>query len=385
MKEINAEKLNKTLEARIQNDLSEGRISCADIIVKQNSQYITRITAGTADTSKGFALPRNSMFRLASMTKPVTGVAVLIGVQNGWFGLEDDLSDHLPQFANMKIAKKDGDGYRIAGDAKKPLKIWHLLTHVNGIMTELDLGYRIYEKTPRSAFESLQTMTDYCATQPLNYEPERFSSYSGYCAFDIAARLIEIKSGMPYADFCRKYIFEPLDLSDMTFCPTDQQWARMVKVHCRTEGRTMIPIELGRHLYEGFPLSYTCAGAGLASTAENYSRFAEMLLNEGSLDGTEILRPEIFAEFAKLRVSCKKTRGCEKDNGWGLGVRVVEGENYPLPVGSYGWSGAYGCHFWVDPVNKITAVYLRANMSYADHGAGDVKAIFEKDVMDALF
>ena len=383
MKILDADKLNKTLEDRLQRDLSEGRISCADIIIKQNSHYICRITAGTADTSKGFALPRGSMFRLASMTKPVTGIAVLLGVQNGWFSLDDDLSNHLPAFKTMNIAKKSGDSYEISGEAKKPLKIWHLLTHVNGIMTELDLGYRIYERMPRSAYENLQTMTDYCASQPLNYEPGRFSSYSGYCAFDIAARLLEIKSGMPYAEFCRRYIFEPLGLNDMTFCPSEEQWSRMVKVHIRTEGKTMVPIDLGRHLFESFPLSYTCAGAGLAATAENYSRFAEMLLNGGSLDGAEILKPEIFAEYAKLRVNTK-TLGCDKNSGWGLGVRVVESEDYHLPAGAFGWSGAYGCHFWVDPVNKITAVYLRSNNSYSDHGVGDVKTIFEKDVMDAL-
>lgn len=383
MRSLNAEKLYETLNRRLECDLEEGRISCADIIISQCGKRVAHITAGTADTSKGFALPNGSMFRLASMTKPVTAVAVLIGVQNGWFSLQDDLAEHMPEFSNMQVAKKKGDGYVIDHPARSPLKIWHLLTHVNGIMTELDLGYRIYEHTPRSAFESLRTMSDYCATQPLNYDPGRFSSYSGYCAFDIAARLIEIKSGMSYADFCRKYIFEPLALYDTTFYPNDEQWSRMVKVHCRTEGRTMVPVELGRHLYESFPLSYSCAGAGLASTAENYSRFAEMLLNEGSLDGVQILKPEIFAEMTRLHVHTT-TVGCDKNSGWGLGVRVVEKDDYHLPAGTFGWSGAYGCHFWVDPVNEITAVYLRSNMSYPDHGIGDVKLIFEKDVMNCL-
>ena len=383
MKTINAEKLNKTLNDRLLRDLEEGRTSCADIIIKQNGECIVHITGGTADTSKGFALPKDSMFRLASMTKPVTAVASLIGVQNGWFSLEDDLSVHMPEFSDMQVAKKKGDGYIVDHPARTPLKIWHLLTHVNGIMTELDLGYRIWEKVPGSAFESLASMSAYCASQPLNFDPERFSAYSGYCAFDIAARLLEIKSGMPYAEFCRKNIFEPLGLSDMTFYPSDEQWARMTKVHVRTENRTMVPIDLGRHIYETFPLSYSCAGAGLASNAENYSRFAEMLLNGGRLDGVEILKPEIFALMPRLWVHTT-TIGCEKDSGWGLGVRVVENENYHLPAGTFGWSGAYGCHFFVDPVNSITAVYLRSNVSYSDHGVGDVKTVFEKDVMDCL-
>jgi len=380
MKTLNVEKLNTVISKRLASDLEAGRISSADIIVSQKGKTVFHTIAGYSDITKGVPLAENSMFRLASMTKPVSGIAALVAVEKGYFSLSDDLADYLPEFSNMQVAKKKGDGYIIDHTAKEPLKIWHMLSHVNGVNTELDLGFRIIEDAPEKAFASIKDMTEYCASAPLNFDPGRFSAYSGYSPFDVIARIIEIKSGMPYAEFVKKFITEPLGISDLCFLPTEEQWNRMVKVSSRVDNKHMATLEMGRHIFEAFPLTYTTAGAGMAGSSAAYNRFAQMLLGKGTLDGVSIISPETFAEYVKCRVS-KTVAGRDPDNSWGLGIRVVENQDYHLPAGSFGWSGAYGCHFWVDPVNEITAVYLRSNNSYGDHGKGDVKLIFEKDVM----
>ena len=142
-----------------------------------------------------------------------------------------------------------------------------------------------------------------------------------------------------------------------------------------------IAIEVDRRIFADFPESYFCAGAGLFSSLSDYVRFASMLQNGGELDGVRILSKQSVDEIATPHVSADIMAGNER---WGLGVRVITEKSYTtLPVGTYGWSGAYGSHFWIDPVNRITAIYMK-NSLY-DGGAGSVTSRqFEKNVFDSL-
>lgn len=322
------------------------------------------------------------MYRLASMTKPVTGVAALIAVERGWFGLDDMVEDYLPQFRDMKVARLE-DGHPVVDhEAHQPLRIWHMLSHCSGIMSECPLGDALFELTPRSAFDSMDASINYCAGQPLAFDPTEYTAYSGYTAFDVVAKIIEMKSGLSYEEFLCRNIFQPLGLTDITFTPTEEQWSRMITMSDRAVGPSAINVEMGRHIFEAFPLSYTCAGASLAGTLHDYSIFAEMLRNRGSYQGAKIFSPELLEELRKPRISVT-TPNRDPISSWGLGVRVVDQPSH-LPIGAFGWSGAYGTHFWVDPENEITAVYLRNSRWYDSHGGGKIGLQFEKDVMACL-
>jgi len=180
----------------------------------------------------------------------------------------------------------------------------------------------------------------------------------------------------------KKYIFDPLGLKDFTYHPTDEQWDRMIVPTDKADGNGLVTVNMGKRTFESLPLSYTSAGAGLVSSIRDYAVFAEMLRCKGRSGDVQIFSPELLEVMTRPRVP-DSTPGRDPVSSWGLGVRVVVKEDV-LPVGSFGWSGAYGTHFWVDPVNQITAIYMRASRWYDSHGCGTIGAQFEKDVMACL-
>ncbi len=382
MRKLNEEKLNKLLSSRLDDDIAAARVSGAQLIVRKEGRVSCRIEKGVQSILTGEPIRKDAIFRMASMTKPVTGAAALIAEDLGLFGIDDLVSDYLKNFDKMNVAElKDGD-IAIVGRSSVPLRIWHMLSHSSGMMAATETGLKLEARKPDSAYESLAAMVEYCSREPLAYEPESYSAYCAYSSFDTVARIIEIKSGMEYKDFLKKYIFEPLGMKDTTYVPTEEQWSRTVTMTDRMAARRLAAVDMGRHTFEGFPLTYTCAGAGLVSTLDDYSVFAEMLLNGGEYNGVRIFSPERIAELTLPRIPAS-TPGRDPVSSWGLGVRVVDKAGV-LPIGAYGWSGAYGTHFWVDPENKLTAIYLRNSRWYDSRGSGSIGAQFEKDVMDCF-
>ena len=185
-----------------------------------------------------------------------------------------------------------------------------------------------------------------------------------------------------FAQFVQENIFNPLGLKDFTYYPTDEQWERMLMLTDRVGGPGLATVNLGKHIFEAFPLSYTTAGAGLVASMADYAVFAEMLRNRGTYRGVQIVPEERFQEMVTPYVP-RETPGRDPVSGWGLGVQLVDGDGV-LPKGTFGWSGAYGTHFWVDPVNEITAIYLRGSHWYDSHGCGMIGLQFEKDVASCL-
>ena len=227
--------------------------------------------------------------------------------------------------------------------------------------------------------QSISTVVDYFADAAIAFEPYLFQAYSPVVGFDILARIIEITSGLSYSEFVKKEIFEPLGMADTTCVPTDEQWSRMISMHNFVDGKGVTADKDIRYVFGGFPTTYNCGGAGIASTVDDYSKFANMLLLGGEYNGVRIL-PESLARSIGIPHLPETVMPCHEI--WGLSVRVIVGE-YTLPVGSYGWSGAYGTHFWIDPENKIVAIYMKN--SHYDGGAGASTACaFELDVMNSF-
>ena len=309
-------------------------------------------------------------------------------VRAGKIALDDPVSRTIPALGCLTVGETDGQG-NLTGTHPAPREITprDLLTHSSG----LGSGLWFYTKYEKSAIAEGMTladkMADYGASY-LEFDPGTGASYSALAGFDVLAHLVERTSGQPIAVFARENLFEPLGMTDTTFDPTPEQMGRLVTMHAERNGKA-VPDEAsveGR-VFGGLPRSYHSGGAGLISCGRDYAAFARMLLCEGLRpDGTALLRPETVREMAKPQLNPRQTWGVDDTWSWGLSVRVVTADNgsqRPLEHGAFGWSGAYGTHFWVDPVNGLFAVYL-SNMTTAGGSGALTARRMEAVVMEAL-
>ena len=224
----------------------------------------------------------------------------------------------------------------------------------------------------------LAHVTEFLSHTCLAFEPTTYQYYSATAAFDVAARMVELTSGMPFDQFVEENIFRPCGMTDTTFAPTPEQWSRMIVMHNRQDGKSVDAPTVPGCVFEDFPVTWFSGGAGLAATMPDYVRFAEMLCRGGVAEGGRVLSERLVQAMGTATVP---ETVMPKPQQWGLGVRVITGD-YQMPLGCFGWSGAYGTHFWVDPVNRITAVYMK-NSRY-DGGAGSrTSVLFEQDVYGA--
>ena len=387
MKYLNKEKLTELLTKRTNEDMADGRIGGTGLCVMQNGEVVYKAYNGKWSYADDIPLTDENgdgtIFRLASMTKPITAIAILIQVSRGKFGLDQPVADFLPQFASMTVGEIR-DGELVAKEpAKRLLTPRMLLSHQNGVIAG-PIGNIQGNGTPEQ-HQDLAHVVDYFASCYLDFQPTESQMYSGTAAFDVCARLVEVTSGMPFDEFVNKEIFAPLGMKDATYTPTEEQWARFIKMHTRTEVDGVGvsgdgPTHPGS-IFEDFPITWFSGGAGLCATLPDYVKFAEMLVNGGKLpDGTQLVPAELIRDMGTACVPFEVMPAWER---WGLGVRVITGDHPWLPVGCFGWSGAYGSHFWVDPDNKISAVYMKN--SCVDGGAGSQTSVhFEQDVYACL-
>lgn len=375
MRHLNIDLLKSKIEIRMADDIANGRVGGANLIVNQNGKRV--YTGIFSDERIGVNVKANTIYRIASMTKPIVAASVMIMYECGLVGLDDPVSKYIPGFAEMNIGKLDeNDNPTVIGRADKQITIRHLLTHSSGLGTNL-VGYKEGDLMPDECRKVLGKSVDYYTRTVLAFEPGMGQGYSPLMGFDVLARIVEIVSGMTFAEFIRKEICDPLGMPDTVFEPVDEQWDRFIPMHHRAEDGTPSSEVTDRgHIFGTIPVTNYCGGGGLASTAEDYSKFAEMLLW-----GKGILSQDTLKEMQTPQLPPEIMGG---DQIWGLGMRVITKESYrDLPVGAFGWSGAFGTHFWVDPVNKVTAVYMK-NSAY-DGGAGAKTARnFEQDVMESF-
>ena len=313
------------VEKRIREDLQSGHISGVSVHVSQWGKTLYEAHFGN--------VTENTLFRLASMTKPVTAVAVLILADRKQLSLKDPVIKFLPGFP-------------------VDLQIIHLLSHTSGLSQSY---YAEHITDEHRADPNL--LVDYIASVPFDYDPGTCAQYSPLAAFALLTAIVEKVSGVDFATFAEREIFIPLGMTDTTFLPTREQWARLAPMDDTVPGC----------IFESYPVTNPLGGAGLVSSLADYVKFSQMLLHNGG----NILSPEAVKTMSTVQLP-----------PFGCGVRVI-GENNRLPKGSYGWSGAYGTHFWVDPTNGIVAIYMKN--SRKDGGSGAVTAAhFEEDVYASL-
>lgn len=379
MKPLNINLLKKNIEETINADIKSDRVGGAVVIVKQDGKTVYKNAFGSSTADGKTPMQENTIFRLASLTKPITAVAAIILAERGEIHLDDPIEKYLPEFGDRFIAEITSGGELInRRKALNKITIKNILTHTSGIGSRDTGSYQSGNMTEDDK-RTVSSCVAFFAKQSLEFEPGTKESYSAFAAFDVLVEIIEKISGEDYNTFLKKNLFIPCDMRDTTFVLDEEQNSRLVAMH-ESPGRENIPNMIREGcIFENFPSTHYLGGAGLVSTVNDYANFAEMLLCGGVFGGKRIISENGVKLISTPHVPEEIQPGSQR---WGLGVRVITGEN-TLPVGSYGWSGAYGGHFWVDPVNKITAVYMKN--SRHDGGAGAQTAVmFEKNVYDSI-
>jgi len=324
---------------------------------------------GVRDLDHPEKLGLDSMFWIASMTKPVTGFAVMMLQEEGKLDLDDPVSKHLPEFAALK------------GPDGKPASITLLqcLTHTSGLA----------EPTPEASLAAtdLTGIMPSIVSQPLQFSPD---SRWQYCQSGIntAARVVEVVSGTPFPEFLEKRIFAPLGMKDTTFYPDEKQAARLVTSYQRTDEGKLEPVPL--RFLEGKPVTsrdrYPRANGGLFSTAADYLRFCQMLLDGGKVDDQRLLSAEGVATFRRIHTGDLET-GFTPGNGWGVGccvIREPQGVTAMLSPGSFGHGGAYGTQAWIDPVKKRIFLLMVQRANFPNSDASTVRRDFQQAAAAAL-
>ena len=358
---LSSERLQR-LTQMIERRIAAGDMAGAVTIVARRGKVAHLAAQGVMDFDTKQPMTPASMFRIASMTKPVVGVSIMMLVEENKLRLNDAVSRYIPEFANMKVAvARPGSGgsegpsfYTVP--AQRQVTIKDLLTHVSGLgsgpMSNSDI-----DKVARKEGETLAQYIPRLGGTALEFQPGSRWTYSPGAGFETLGRIIEIASGLPLDRFFQTRVFDPLDMRDITFWPNDAQWPRVATVYGRQpSGLTKLAMPndtLSRNVY------FRGSG-GLYSTAEGYVPLGLMLANGGEFNGRRLLSRKSVEMLSAAHVA-DTLPGRPAGEGYGLSVRVVTNHaarGTLLSDGTYGWSGAQGTHFFVDPKEQLVGILM---------------------------
>ena len=359
---MDGQKLSQINE-RMESYVADGTVSGAVTLIAKDGKVVHLGAVGTADIESKRPMTSDSIFRIASMTKPVTATALMILVDEQKVALDDPVSAYLPAFADAKTAD---------GALDRPITVRDCLTHTAGLG-----GAQIFSG-------SLESNTDELAKRTLLFQPGTKWAYSP--GLNVIGRIIEVVSGQTYGKFVEQRIFEPLGMKDTTFYPTDEQWERVATVYKPgAEKGGLVPVTTGWSTVIGREAQPQPSG-GLFSTAADLARFYQMVLNGGQLDGKRILSPEAVRQMTSVQTDGIAT-GFTPGNGWGLGwciVREPQGVSAMLSPGTFGHGGAFGTQGWVDPARKMIFVLLIQREGLPNADASTLRNDLQQLAVDSL-
>ncbi|MBI3567403.1 MAG: beta-lactamase family protein [Gemmatimonadetes bacterium] len=357
------------IDTVLQHYVDANRLNGAVGLVMRDGKVVYEHAAGFADKEAGRRMATNSIFRIASQTKAITSTAVLILAEEGKLTVNDPVSRWIPSFAKTTVATRSDTG-RVITPATRRITIRDLLTHSAGISYGTDAIVRdLYEAkglgpaagygwyTADKSEEVCETM-DRLGTLPFVSQPGARFVY-GYNT-DILGCIVERASGQPLDVFIRERITKPLGMNDTYFFLPPEKRDRLVAVYMNDSTGHAVRAPDGAkgqgHYVDG-PRHNFAGGAGIVSTARDYARFLEMIRNGGTLDGHRILAPHTVRLMTTNQLG---TTPYGEGLGYGFGFETVEryGASGPYSVGSFGWGGAYGSTYKVDPAERMTVVLM---------------------------
>jgi len=347
--------------------VKDGKLAGGTILVARNGKMVYFDTFGAIDKESGKPMPKDAIFRIYSMTKPIITVAALTLYEQGKFNMLDPVSKYIPEFANMKVAidTTDAAGKRVyyTVPAERQITILDLMRHTSGINNagpKDEKGDSIFAQL-RIQQHPLADGIKLLASAPLVHQPATGFDYSP--GPDVIGRLIEIWSGKPLDQYLDETIFKPLHMVDTGFWVPEEKWSRIATLYdAAPDGGLTLATDSAQDSYKKKPIFLSGAG-GLASTTVDYSRFAQMLLNKGELDGVRIVSPKSIELMSSDLLGDLPIYGGPVVPGYGFGLTVAvnRGPAKTASVGSEGeyyWEGAASSIFFVDPKENLITVYM---------------------------
>ncbi|MYB96493.1 beta-lactamase family protein [Candidatus Poribacteria bacterium] len=341
----------------MQRWVDDGKIPCTLTMIAREGRLVHLEKCGTQNVATAKPIEFDTIFRIYSMTKPITSIAVMMLYEEGHFQLGTPVSELIPAFKDMQVYTEGGEAIV---DAEREMTIKHLLTHTSGLIYGGDWEHPINERYRAANFYGgdLANMAKELGNIPLLHHPGAAWNYG--MSTDVLGYLVEIVSGIPFEEFLKTRILNPLGMNDTAFSVPDGKADRYATLYEPTE-------DGGIQVIENAPVSsgpfsfFHSGGAGLQSTAADYLRFCQMLLNDGELDGVRLLGRKTVELIRMNHISDDwqplERTGC----GFGLGFAVVTNvadTHAPGSEGTYSWSGLASTTFWIDPVEELIGILM---------------------------
>jgi CubicO group peptidase (beta-lactamase class C family) len=338
---------------------------------------------GCMDIERSKPMREDAIFRIYSMSKPITAVALMMLVEEGLIGLDDAVHSHIPAWQNLGVYASgmpsllaDAPPSFITTPTLRPMKIVDLATHTSGLTygfmmrSAVDAAYRRAKVTDRESPGGLQGMVEQLALIPLDFSPGTAWNYS--VSIDVLGYLIEKLSGISFGEFLQTRLFEPLGMHDTAFWVPPEKIERFTSCYQPETARGLKLQDDARNSIYAKPPKLESGGGGLVSTAHDYLRFCRMMLSGGTLDGVQILSPKTVALFSLnylpggREIADMALPGMFSESGYagvgfslGCGVNVdVAKTRLPGSLGEYFWGGAAATAFWIDPKEELTVVFM---------------------------
>jgi CubicO group peptidase (beta-lactamase class C family) len=358
------------------------QIAGAVLVVARHDQVAQVACVGLRDVEAGTPMEPDTIFRIASMTKPIVCVGAMMLVEAGALGLDDAVSRYIPEFARARVFAGEENGRVRLTDVERPITVQHLLSHTSGLAYDAphpelaasydNLGDKRYE---------LPELMRRLSARPLAHQPGRGWTYGW--SHDVLGRVMEIVADQPVDDYLESRVFTPLDMVDTGFYVPPEKVERLATVYESVDGRLHpVSTQETEKFVDHTPL--LSGGGGLVSTATDYLRFTRMLSRRGELDGARLLaaqtvdlmtRNHLSAPLYPLRFGEYVSEG----EGYGLGFGVIV-ERFPTTAagseGTYGWGGSWTTEFWIDPVKDLTGIFMAQVEPFAfDHVGVEIRSL----------
>lgn len=360
------------LDAYMAKVVADGRVAGMTTLVARHDKVVEFKTYGKASLATGAPMSKDTIFRLYSMSKPITGVAMMILFEEGKWKLDDPVTKFIPEFKNLQVMTVSDSGNISLAPANRPPTMRELMSHTAGFgygLGDTSQVDRIYREKQVLGSKGLQEMIDRTATIPLKFQPGTDWSYSS--AVDIQGYIVQKISGEPFGQFLEEHIFKPLKMTDTAFQVAPEKAGRLSALYVGdpATGKIIEP-----KMLFGFPVQdYTqppmmeSGGGGLTSTTMDYARFCQMILNKGELDGVRILAPSSIELMdtnvipKNVLVNTNGTSGAQFNESVGFGldfmvVRDPRGAGLLEGKDTMSWGGAAGTWFWIDPTDDVIFV-----------------------------
>jgi len=369
-----AEEKSAPLSACLQSFVDDHVVSGAVTMVVSPDKILSLDAIGVSDLATKKSMEKDTLFWIASMTKPMTAMAVMMLVEEGKISVEDPVEKYLPEFKGQMLSS----GETLVKPARA-ITVKDLLTHSSGLLSKLSL-----EPAAIEALTLQQAVAEY-AKAPLQFEP---GSKWSYCnpGINTLGRIVEVVSGMPYEQFMQERFFTPLGMKDTTFWPTAEQAARIARSYKANAEKTALeetiinPMTTGVTNRKRMPM----ASGGLFSTAPDLARVYQMVLNKGTLGRKQYLKEATLKEMTTNQLGDMPKVSFAEGMNMGLGFHIVKtpmGVTEALSPGSFGHGGAYGTQAWIDPVRNLAVVLLIQRAGLPNSDGSDMRGTLQKAAM----